>query len=147
MGAPTFPPRSQPLQGTPKWGGGESWELGEQKPPALPQQGQGTGREPLGVQGDPPGMVPPNHCRGEIFRGIIIRDSMVRISGTGEGKERQVRAGGSQHGQGVTKVSGGPLTSIINILIPAPLPPGRIPRLLPGLQIPVGCGELTQLAP
>lgn len=86
----------------------------------------------------------PAHCSGEIFRGIMIRDSIVRMSGTAGHSGRGVTSQLCQQGQPQPRV----LTRVVDILIPAPLPPRRVPRLLTGLQVLVGCrGETSFLTP
>lgn len=86
----------------------------------------------------------PAHCSGEIFRGIMIRDSIVRMSGTAGHSRRGVTSQLCQQGQPQPRV----LTRVVDILIPAPLPPRRVPRLLTGLQVLVGCrGETSFLTP
>lgn len=87
--------------------GRELGARGSRTPQPFPSRARAQAGSPWRCRETPPAR-PPNHCRGEIFRGIIIRDSMVRISGTGEGKEREVRAGSPQHRQGVPKGRGGP---------------------------------------
>lgn len=88
-GLPPFPSLLSSLPGHPKTG-----VEGEQRPPSPSLAGLGCrqGASPSRRRQTPWRRVPP-HCRGEIFRGIIIRDSMVRISGTGK-EDREVRAGG-----------------------------------------------------
>lgn len=90
--------------------GGRAESRGGAEPSqALPSRARAQAGSPWGCRVTPLAR-PPNHCRGEIFRGIIIRDSMVRISGTGEGKEREreVRAGGAHGGTGSPAQAGGP---------------------------------------
>lgn len=111
-GLPPSPSCSHPPQGTPKRAGGRAESQGGAEPSqALPSRARAQAGSPWGCRVTPLAR-PPDHCRGEIFRGIIIRDSMVRISGTGEGKERErereVRAGGAQGGMGSPARAGGP---------------------------------------
>lgn len=74
----------------------------------------------------------------------MIRDSIVRMSGTAGHSGRGVTSQLCQQGQPQPRV----LTRVVDILIPAPLPPRRVPRLLTGLQVLVGCrGETSFLTP
>lgn len=70
----------------------------------------------------------------------MIRDSIVRISGTVE-ERNGVTACLGLWGHSVAPPSPHTLTRVVDVLVPAPFPPRRVPRLLAGLQVLVGCRE------
>lgn len=110
--SPPYPP-----QDTPKW---------EKTPPALPSRAGAGSTCPSSLQrgdlqGDhDPGLHRPNqrHCKTQRGWGHLAA---------------------LPQGQGQPQPP--VLTRVVDILIPAPLPPRRVPCLLTGLQVLVGCKE------